>query len=54
MNAEEKVAYVGTRMIVMNTSRGTIAREEAVIHQPPEIHAVTVLPIFGRWPFLKT
>ena len=45
MNAEEKVAYVGTRMIVMNTSRGTIAREEAVIHQPPEIHAVTVLPI---------
>ena len=45
MNAEEKVAYVGTRMIVMNTSRGTIACEEAVIHQPPEIHAVTVLPI---------
>ncbi len=45
MSAEEKVAYVGTRMIVMNTSRGTIAREEAVIHQPPEIHAVTVLPI---------
>ena len=45
MNAEEKVAYVGTRMIVMNTSRGTIAREEAVIHQPPGIHAVTVLPI---------
>ena len=45
MNAEEKVAYVGTRMIVMNTPRGTIAREEAVIHQPPEIHAVTVLPI---------
>ena len=45
MNAEEKVAYVGARMIVMNTSRGTIAREEAVIHQPPEIHAVTVLPI---------
>ena len=45
MNAEEKVAYVGTRMIVMNTSRGTIAREEAVIHQPPEIHAVTILPI---------
>ena len=50
MNAEEKVAYVGTRMIVMNTSRGTIAREEAVIHQPPEIHAVTILPIleYGR------
>ena len=45
MNAEENVAYVGTRMIVMNTSRGTVAREEAVIHQPPEIHAVTVLPI---------
>ena len=45
VNAEEKIAYVGTRMIVMNTSRGTIAREEAVIHQPPEIHAVTVLPI---------
>ena len=45
MNAEEKVAYVGTRMIVMNTSRGTVAREEAVIHQPPDIHAVTVLPI---------
>ena len=45
MNAEENVAYVGTRMIVMNTSRGTIAREEAIIHQPPEIHAVTVLPI---------
>ena len=45
MNAEEKIAYVGTRMIVMNTSRGTIAREEAVLHQPPEIHAVTVLPI---------
>ena len=45
MDAEEKVAYVGTRMIVMNTSRGTIAREEAVIHQPPEIHAITVLPI---------
>ncbi|MCE2393864.1 DUF4367 domain-containing protein [Candidatus Poribacteria bacterium] len=45
MNAEEKVAYVGTRMILMNTSRGTIAREETVIHQPPEIHAVTVLPI---------
>ena len=45
MNAEEKVAYVGTRMIVINTQRGTVAREEAVIHQPPEIHAVTVLPI---------
>lgn len=45
MNAEEKVAYVGTRMIVMNTPRGTVAREEAVIHQPPEIYAVTVLPI---------
>lgn len=45
VNAEEKVAYVGTRMIIMNTSRGTIAREEAVIHQPPEIHAVVVLPI---------
>ena len=45
MNAEEKVAYVGTRMILMNTSRGTVAREEAVIHQPPDIHAVTVLPI---------
>ena len=45
MNAEEKVAYVGTRMIVMNTPRGTFVREEAVIHQPPEIHAVTVLPI---------
>ena len=47
MDAEENVAYVGTRMIVMNTSRGTIAREEAVIHQPPEVHAVTVLPILG-------
>ena len=45
MNAEEKVAYVGARMIVMNTSRGTIAREETVIHQPPDIHAVVVLPI---------
>lgn len=45
INAEEQVAYVGTRMIVMNTSRGTIAREETVIHQPPEIHAITVLPI---------
>ncbi len=45
MNAEENVAYVGTRMIVMNTSRGTIAREETVIHQPPDIHAVVVLPI---------
>ena len=45
MNAEEKVAYVGTRMIVMNTSRRTIAREETVIHQPPDIHAVVVLPI---------
>ena len=44
MDAEEKVAYVGTRMIVMNTPRGTFVREEAVIHQPPEIHAVTVLP----------
>ena len=43
VSAEEKVAYVGTRMIVMNTLRGTVAREEAVIHQPPEIHAVTVL-----------
>ena len=45
MSAEEQIAYVGTRMIIMNTSRGTVAREEAVIHQPPEIHAVTVLPI---------
>ena len=45
MSAEERIAYVGTRMIIMNTSRGTVAREEAVIHQPPEIHAVTVLPI---------
>ena len=45
VNAEEKVAYVGTRLIVMNTPRGTVAREEAVIHQPPEIHAITVLPI---------
>ena len=44
MNAEGSVAYVGTRMIIMNTSRGTIAREEAVIHQPPGIHAITVLP----------
>ena len=44
VTAEEEVAYIGTRMIVINTSRGTIAREEAVIHQPPEIHAVTVLP----------
>ncbi|RKU33882.1 hypothetical protein C6496_21210 [Candidatus Poribacteria bacterium] len=53
MNAEEKVAYVGTRMIVMNTSRGTVAREEAVIHQPPEIHAVTVLPILEHDRSLK-
>ena len=45
INAEENIAYVGTRLIVMNTSRGTFAREEAVIHQPPEIHVVTVLPI---------
>ncbi len=43
-NAEKEVAYVGTRMIVVNTSRGTVVREESVIHQPPEIHAVTVLP----------
>ena len=53
MNAEEKVAYVGTRMIVMNTPRGTVAREEAVIHQPPEIHAVTVLPILEASRSLK-
>ena len=44
VTAEKEVAYIGTRMIVINTSRGTIVREEAVIHQPPEIHAVTVLP----------
>lgn len=48
MNAEEKVAYIGTRMTVRNTSRGTIAREEIVIHQPPEIHAVTVLSVLGN------
>ena len=53
MNAEEKVAYVGTRMIVMNTPRGTVAREEAVIHQPPEIHTVTVLPILEASRSLK-
>ena len=53
MNAEEKVAYVGTRMIVINTPRGTVAREEAVIHQPPEIHAVTVLPILEDGRSLK-
>lgn len=45
MNAEETVAYIGTRMTVTNTSRGTAVREEVVIHQPPEIHAVTVLSI---------
>ena len=48
MSAEEKVAYIGTRMTVRNTSRGTIAREEIVIHQPPEIHAVTVLSVLGN------
>lgn len=48
MNAEEKVAYIGTRMTLRNTSRGTIAREEIVIHQPPEIHAVTVLSVLGN------
>ncbi len=53
MNAEEKVAYVGARLIVINTSRGTIAREEAVIHQPPEVHAVTVLPILETGHSLK-
>ena len=53
MNAEEKVAYVGTRMIVMNTPRGTTAREEAVIHQPPEIHVITVLSILEDGRSLK-
>ncbi len=53
MNAEENVAYVGTRMIVMNTSRGTTAREEAVLHQPPEIHAVTVLSVLEDGRSLK-
>ncbi len=48
MSAEEQVAYIGTRMTVTNTSRGTIAREEIVIHQPPEIHAVTVLSVLGN------
>ena len=48
MSAEEKVAYIGTRMTVTNTSRGTIAREEIVLHQPPEIHAVTVLAVLGN------
>ena len=54
MNAEEKVAYIGTRMLVMNTPRGTVAREEAVIHQPPEIHAVNVLPILEHGRSLKS
>ena len=53
MSAEEKVAYIGTRMTVMNTSRGTAAREEIVLHQPPEIHAVTVLSILGNGRSLK-
>ena len=53
MNAEEKVAYIGTRMTVMNTSRGTAVREEIVLHQPPEIHAVTVLSILGNRRSLK-
>lgn len=53
MNAEEQVAYIGTRMTVTNTSRGTAAREEVVIHQPPEIHAVTVLSILQNGRSLK-
>ena len=53
MNAEKKVAYAGTRMTIANTSRGTIVREEAVLHQPPEIHAVTVLSILEDGRSLK-
>ncbi len=53
VNAEEKVAYVGTRMTVTNTPYGTGAREEIVIHQPPEIHAVTVLSILEDGRSLK-
>ena len=53
MTAEKKVAYVGTRMTVANTSHGTLVREEAVLHQPPEIHAVTVLSILEDGRSLK-
>ena len=53
VDAESKVAYVGTRMTVANTSRGTIVREDAVLHRPPEIHAVTVLSILENGRSLK-
>ena len=53
MNAEGKVAYVGTRMTVTNTPYGTAAREEAVIHQPPEVHAVTALSVLEGGRSLK-
>ena len=53
MNAEKKVAYVGTRMTVANTPHGTIVREEAVLHQPPDIHALTVLSILEDGRSLK-
>ena len=53
MNAEEKVAYTGTRMILMNTPYGTAAREEVVIHQPPEIHAVSILSVLEDGRSLK-
>ncbi len=53
MNAEKKVAHVGTRMIVANTPHGTIVREEAVLHQPPELHAITVLSILEDGRSLK-
>ena len=53
MNAELKVAYAGTRMTVTNTPCGTAVREEAVIHQPPEIHAVTVLSVLEDGRSLK-
>ena len=53
MNAEETVAYIGTRMTVTNMSRGTAVREEVVIHQPPDIQAVTVLSILEDGRSLK-
>ena len=40
-------------MTVANTSHGTLVREEAVLHQPPEIHAVTVLSILEDGRSLK-
>ena len=54
MNAEEKISYVGTRMIIMNTSRGTIAREETVIHQPPGDSCRHRIANLGRGSLLKT